>query len=167
MTSKAEVFCRDRRLYDVKRGVVYLRRTEDLAQRQWRHYGTVPSIKTHVIRDIGVTAPLYDVTPSSPVADVSDLSTETITDVGKGSDSDVNDVVPTSPIDVKGEDVTALVVEDEPSQATHRTERRLRYLSSTPPQFSLTFTVQRPNPNAPCNVGGKSTQCFISYRRLQ
>jgi hypothetical protein len=27
--------------------------------------------------------------------------------------------------------------------------------------------VQRSNPNAPCNVGGKSTQCFIAYRRLQ
>jgi hypothetical protein len=32
---------------------------------------------------------------------------------------------------------------------------------------SLTFTVQRSNPNAPCTVGGKSTQCFIAYRRLQ
>jgi hypothetical protein len=31
----------------------------------------------------------------------------------------------------------------------------------------LTFTLQRSNPNAPCNVGGKSTQCFIAYRRLQ
>jgi hypothetical protein len=36
----------------------------------------------------------------------------------------------------------------------------------TPPH-PLTFTVQRQNPNAPCNVGEKSTQCFVTYRRLQ
>jgi hypothetical protein len=34
-------------------------------------------------------------------------------------------------------------------------------------KVKLTFTVQRSNSNAPCNVGGKSTQCFIAYRRLQ
>ena len=64
MTSQAETFCRHRRLYDVRRGVVYLRRTDDLAQRQWRHYGAVPAIQTHVIRDIGVTTRLSDGTDS-------------------------------------------------------------------------------------------------------
>lgn len=62
MASHAETFCRDRRLYDVKRGVVYLRRTDDLAYNQWRHYGAVPAIKTHVFREIGVTTRLSDVT---------------------------------------------------------------------------------------------------------
>lgn len=68
MSSQAETFCRDRRLYDVRRGVVYLRRTDDLAQRQWRHYGTVPAIKTHVIRDIGVTTRLSDFAASQDEA---------------------------------------------------------------------------------------------------
>ncbi|XP_076440314.1 uncharacterized protein LOC143279895 [Babylonia areolata] len=64
MTSQAETFCRNRRLFDVRRGVVYLRRTDNLAQHQWRHYGTVPAIRTHVIRDIGVTTHLPGVTAS-------------------------------------------------------------------------------------------------------
>ncbi|KAK7508356.1 hypothetical protein BaRGS_00000595 [Batillaria attramentaria] len=76
MTSHSESFCRDRRLYDVRRGVVYLRRTDDLAQRQWRHYGAVPAIKTHVIRDIGVTTVLPDLSMSQSDVTLDDSRTE-------------------------------------------------------------------------------------------
>nr|KAG5713968.1 hypothetical protein BaRGS_020296 [Batillaria attramentaria] len=58
------------------RGVVYLRRTDDLAQRQWRHYGAVPAIKTHVIRDIGVTTVLPDLSMSQSDVTLDDSRTE-------------------------------------------------------------------------------------------
>lgn len=57
MTSSSDAYYRERRLNDVRRGVAFLRHTDDLALRQWRHYGAVPPITTHVIRDLGVTPP--------------------------------------------------------------------------------------------------------------
>ncbi|KAL8596185.1 hypothetical protein ACOMHN_021225 [Nucella lapillus] len=136
MTSQAETFCRNRRLFDVRRGVVYLRRTDNLAQHQWRHYGTVPAIKTHVIRDIGVTTRLSAVNASQYIsADQSLEETRELESDVRVSKNDVRNSV---------SDVVNVKQPAENKTLVHRTQMVENF--SNYPQISVT-EVEDLNPN--------------------